>query len=101
MAKKSAIAKNKKRERMVAKYAAVRSELKKILSSPDTTDDEFVAAQKKLDQLPKNSAPARLRNRCKVTGRPRGYFRKFGLSRLTVRELALDGKLPGVMKSSW
>jgi len=101
MAKISAIHRNKKRERMVAKYAAKRAELKKILSSPDVTDEEFFQAQRKLIKLPRNSSPVRLRNRCNVTGRPRAYMGRFGLSRITFRELALAGRIPGVTKSSW
>ena len=101
MAKISAIHRNKKRERMVAKYAAKRAELKKILASPDTTDEEFEEAQHKLWKLPRNSSKVRLRNRCNVTGRPRAYIGRFGLSRITFRELALAGRIPGVTKSSW
>lgn len=101
MAKKSAIARNKKRERMVEKYAAKRAELKAILASPDTSDEEFWDAQRKLNKLPKNSSPIRLRNRCSITGRPRAFIRKYGLSRITFRELAVSGKIPGVTKSSW
>jgi small subunit ribosomal protein S14 len=101
MAKKSMVERNRKRERMVTKYAAKRAELKKILSSPDTTDEEFYAAQRKLTKLPRNSSAVRLRNRCSVTGRPRAYIRKYGVSRITFRELASQGKIPGVTKSSW
>jgi small subunit ribosomal protein S14 len=101
MAKKSMVERNRKRERMVAKYAAKRTELKKILSSPETTDEEFYEAQRKLTKLPRNSSPVRLRNRCSVTGRPRAYIRKYGVSRITFRELASQGKIPGVTKSSW
>jgi len=101
MAKKSMVERNKKRERMVAQYAAKRAELKKILSSPDTTDEEFYLAQRKLTKLPRNSSQVRLRNRCSITGRPRAYLRKYGVSRITFRELASQGKIPGVTKSSW
>lgn len=101
MAKISAIHRNKKRERMVAKYAAKRAELKKTLASPDTTDEEFFEAQRKLNKLPRNSSKVRLRNRCNITGRPRAYIGRFGLSRITFRELALAGRIPGVTKSSW
>ncbi len=101
MAKKSAIARNKKRERLVEKYAAKRAELKATLTNPETTDEEFWVAQRKLNKLPRNSSPIRLRNRCNITGRPRGYIRKYGLSRITFRELASHGKIPGVTKSSW
>jgi small subunit ribosomal protein S14 len=101
MAKTSMIERNKKRERLVAKYAEKRASLKKILSDPKTTDEDFYQAQRKLSKLPRNSSAVRLRNRCSVSGRPRAFIRKFGLSRLTFRELALDGKIPGVTKSSW
>jgi small subunit ribosomal protein S14 len=101
MAKKSSIERNKKREHLVEKYAAKRAELKRIMSDPNTSDEDFYAAQRKLTKLPRNSSKIRLRNRCSITGRPRAYLRKFGLSRLTFRELASDGKIPGVTKSSW
>jgi small subunit ribosomal protein S14 len=101
MAKKSSIAKNQRRERLVEKYAAKRAELKSILANPNATDDEFFEAQRKLSKLPRNSARTRLRNRCAITGRPRAFIRRFGLSRLTFREMALDGRIPGVTKSSW
>ena len=101
MAKKSSIAKNQRRERLVEKYAVKRAELKSILANPDTSDDEFFEAQRKLSKLPRNSARTRLRNRCAITGRPRAFIRRFGLSRLTFREMALDGRIPGVIKSSW
>ena len=101
MAKKSSIARNKKRERLVEKYAAKRAELKAILANPDASDEEFWGAQRKLSKLPRNSSPIRVRNRCNVTGRPRAYIRKYGLSRITFRELASNGHIPGVTKSSW
>ncbi|MBK1877860.1 30S ribosomal protein S14 [Pelagicoccus mobilis] len=101
MAKKSAIARNKKRERMVARYAEKRANLKAIMANPESTDEEFYEAQRKLCKLPRNSSPIRIKNRCNVTGRPRAYIRRYGLSRLTFRELALEGKIPGVTKSSW
>lgn len=101
MAKKSSIAKNLRREKLVEKYAAKRAELKSILANPDSSDDEFFDAQRKMSKLPRNSARTRLRNRCAITGRPRAFIRRFGLSRLTFREMALDGRIPGVIKSSW
>ena len=101
MPKTSAIERNKKRIALVAKFAAKRAELKATLLNPTTTDDEFFAAQKKLQKLPKNSSKVRIRNRCSLSGRPRGFKRKYGVSRLTFRELALAGKIPGVTKSSW
>lgn len=101
MPKTSAIERNKKRLALTAKHAAKRAELKSILLNPATTDEEFFAAQKKLQKLPKNSSRVRIRNRCSLSGRPRGYNRKFGVSRIQFRELALSGKIPGVIKSSW
>lgn len=101
MAKKSSIERNEKRRRLVAKYAAKRAELKKMLLDPELPDEAFFAAQKKMAKLPRNSSPIRVRNRCSMTGRPRAYLRKFGLSRLTFRECASEGKIPGVTKSSW
>lgn len=101
MAKKSVLERNKKRERLVAKFAERRAELKKILKSPDTSDEDFFKAQRALSALPRDSSPVRLRNRCQLTGRPRAYLRKFGVSRITIRELASWGRVPGVTKSSW
>ncbi len=101
MAKISAIQRNLKRERLIAKFAEKRKELKAILANPDTSDEDFYKAQAKLSKLPRNSSPIRARNRCSITGRPRAYVGKFGLSRLTFRELATQGKIPGVTKSSW
>ena len=101
MAKKAMIERDKKRQRLVEKHENLRSELKSILNNPNITDEEFYQAQRKLAKLPRNSSKIRLRNRCVVTGRPRAYIRKFRLSRITFRELALQGKIPGVTKSSW
>lgn len=101
MAKKSAIARNEKRRRLVEKYTARRIELKRLLADPKTSDEDFFKAQRDLALLPRNSSPTRVRNRCSITGRPRAYLRKFGVSRLTFRELALHGHIPGVTKSSW
>ena len=101
MAKKSVIHRNKKRERMVARYASRRAALKKIMADPDVSEEDFYAAQGKLAKLPRNSSPVRLVKRCTLTGRPRATIRKFGLSRITFRELALQGKVPGVIKASW
>ncbi|MEM6842830.1 MAG: 30S ribosomal protein S14 [Bacteroidota bacterium] len=89
MARKSVIARERKRQRMVAKYAEKRAELK--------AQGDYEA----LDKLPRNASPVRLHNRCKLTGRPKGYMRKFGISRVTFRELASDGKIPGITKASW
>jgi small subunit ribosomal protein S14 len=101
MPKTSAIERNKKRIRLVAKYAKQRAELKATLANPAASDEEFFAAQKQIQKLPRNASPVRIRNRCSLSGRPRGYHRKFGVSRITFRELALAGKIPGVIKSSW
>ena len=101
MPKTSAIERNQKRIKLAAKYAAKRAELKAILANPATTDEQFYAAQRKLQKLPRNSSPVRIRNRCSLSGRPRAYNRKFGVSRIAFRELALAGKIPGVVKSSW
>lgn len=89
MARKSLIAREEKRQRMVKKYAELRQELKEE------------GRWNELDKLPKNSSPVRLHNRCRLTGRPKGYMRKFGLCRVKFRELALEGKIPGVTKASW
>jgi len=100
LAKKSAIARNKKRIRMVEKYSEIRSELKDIANSSKSSFEEKMEARRKLDLLPKNSSPVRVRNRCQKTGRPRGYMRFFGLSRISMRDLALRGHLPGIRKGS-
>lgn len=101
MAKNAVVQRNKKRIRMVEKYAAKRAKLKAIINDPETDEEAFYEAQRKLTKLPRNSSKVRLRNRCAITGRSRAYMRKFGLSRIVFRELALDGQLPGVTKSSW
>ena len=101
MPKTSAIERNKKRQRLTEKFAPKRAELKAILANPTTSDEEFFAAQKKLGKLPRNSSKIRIRNRCSLSGRPRGFHRRFGVSRITLRELALSGKIPGLTKSSW
>ncbi|MDR2806646.1 MAG: 30S ribosomal protein S14 [Puniceicoccales bacterium] len=101
MAKTSIIERNKKRKALVEKFAAQRSDLKKILKNPKTTDEDFFAASRKLAELPRNSSPTRLRNRCSITGRGRAYYRKFGVSRIQLRELISYGKIPGVIKASW
>jgi small subunit ribosomal protein S14 len=101
MPKTSAIERNKKRQRLVAKHAKKRAELKALLASPSTTDEEFFKAQTKLQKLPRNSSKVRVRNRCSMSGRPRAFIGKFGVSRIQFRELALAGKIPGVVKSSW
>lgn len=101
MPKTSAIERNRKRVKLADKYRARRAELKAALLNPETSDEEFFAIQKKLQKLPRNSSPTRVRNRCSLSGRPRGYRRKYGISRIQFRELALAGKIPGVVKSSW
>ncbi|HEY0967780.1 MAG TPA: 30S ribosomal protein S14 [Opitutaceae bacterium] len=101
MPKTSAINRNEKRKKLSAKFAAKRAELKAILINPNATDEDFYAAQKKLQKLPRNSSKVRVRNRCSMSGRPRAFIGKFGVSRIQFRELALAGKIPGVTKSSW
>ena len=101
MAKKSKIAANEKRRATVARYAERRAELKEIIRLPSTSPEARVAAQRELNRQPRDASPVRVRNRDSVDGRPRGHLRKFGLSRVRVRELAHEGQLPGVRKSSW
>ena len=101
MANKSAIEKNKKRQKLVEKYAAKRAELKAVAMNEDLSLEERFKARLKLAELPRNSAPNRVRNRCEVTGRPRGYYRKLKMSRIALRELGSNGQIPGLVKSSW
>jgi small subunit ribosomal protein S14 len=101
MAKESMIQRELRRARTVKKYAKRREELKALISSPETPDEERFDAQQKLQQLPRDSSPVRARNRCRVTGRPRGVYRKFGLARNKLREAAMRGDIPGLVKSSW
>ncbi|MGW1680504.1 30S ribosomal protein S14 [Saccharopolyspora sp. NPDC002376] len=101
MAKKSKIARNEQRRAVVARFAERRAELKKIIAAPGTSPEERSAAQLELQRQPRNASPVRVRNRDAIDGRPRGYFRKFGVSRVRLRELAHSGQLPGVTKSSW
>ena len=101
MARKASIEKNNRRKKLAAKYQKLRLELKKKSLDPKLSDDDKLAARKKLQDIPRNASPNRVRNRCEITGRPRGNYRKFGLSRLSFRQLALLGKLPGVTKASW
>lgn len=101
MAKKSKIAKNLQRQQLVEKYAARRAELTAIMKDPNADWEQKFEALTALEKLPRNSAKIRVRNRCALTGRPRAYYRKFGLSRIALREQALLGNLPGVVKSSW
>lgn len=101
MAKKSKIVRNNKRKDAVKKYAERRTELKKILRSADASYEDKEVAAKKLRKLPRDSSATRIRNRCELTGRSRGYYRKFGLCRNMLRDRAMKGELPGVTKSSW
>ncbi|KCZ87110.1 30S ribosomal protein S14 [Hyphomonas johnsonii] len=101
MAKKSAIEKNKRRQKLVARYADKRAELKAIAMDENLSLEERFKARLKLAELPRNSAPSRVRNRCEVTGRPRGYYRKFKMSRIALRDLGSTGMIPGLVKSSW
>jgi small subunit ribosomal protein S14 len=101
MAKTSKIVKNERRRETVARYAERRAELKEIIRSPKSTTEEREAAARELRRQPRDASATRLRNRDTVDGRPRGYFRAFGLSRLRLREMAHRGELPGVSKSSW
>lgn len=101
MARKAKLESNKKRARLAAKYLQERRELKKIIIDPNAEQDAKGEAMRRLQKLPKNSSPVRVRNRCAVTGRSRGFLRTFGLSRIAFRELAHRGMLPGVTKSSW
>ena len=101
MAKKSMINRELKREKLVKKFAQKRSELKKAMLDESLNMEERDAAAKRFHSLPRNSSPVRQRNRCKVTGRPHGYYRKFGLSRNKLREAAMRGDVPGLVKSSW
>jgi small subunit ribosomal protein S14 len=101
MAKTSMIERERRREKLVAKYAAKRAELKAIISNPNTDDEARMEAVTKLQVLPRDSSPSRLRNRCSITGRPQGYYRKFGLGRNKLREATMRGDIPGLRKASW
>jgi small subunit ribosomal protein S14 len=101
MAKKSAVEKNKRRTRMSQHKAATRTALKAVVRDREAPAEERFEAMLKLAQMPRNANPTRIRNRCAMTGRPRAYYRKFKLSRITLRELASTGQIPGMVKSSW
>lgn len=101
MAKMSLINRDLKRRETVEKFAAKRSELKAIINNVGLSEEDRSAARLKLQSLPRNSSPVRLRNRCALTGRPRGTFRKFGLGRIKIREFAMRGEIPGIVKASW
>ena len=101
MAKASMVNREKKRMRLVKKYVAKRAELRARIKSPDLDQEERRAAREQLNKLPRDSSHVRLRNRCALTGRPRGYYRKFGLGRNKLREVAMSGEVPGLVKASW
>ncbi|MEN8216874.1 MAG: 30S ribosomal protein S14 [Pseudomonadota bacterium] len=101
MAKKCMICRDEKRRRTVKKYAAKRAALREVLANVNATEDEQETARYQLQSLPRNASPCRLRNRCKITGRPHGYYRRFGLGRNKLREAAMQGFVPGLVKSSW
>ena len=101
MAKLSTMLREQKRRKLVAKFKVKRAELLATINNARASDEERVAARAKLQQLPRNASPVRLRNRCALTGRPRGYFRKFGLGRNKLREIAMRGEIPGLVKASW
>ena len=101
MAKKSAIEKNKRRMKLVKRYAKKSAALKKIINNKKLELSERFEAQLKLNKLPKNSAAIRVRNRCEVSGRPHGVYRKLKISRIALRDMASSGKIPGITKSSW
>jgi small subunit ribosomal protein S14 len=101
MAKLSSIEKNNRRRRLVSQYAAKRTRLREIANDKSIAAEERFAARLKLAELPRNANPTRIRNRCEVTGRSRGYYRKLKVSRIVLRELASQGLIPGMVKSSW
>ena len=101
MSKLALINRQHKREKLVAKYAKKRATLESIIDSPRMSDEDRYAARLKLQQLPRNANPTRLRNRCAFTGRPRGVYSKFGLGRNKLREYAMRGEIPGIVKASW
>jgi small subunit ribosomal protein S14 len=101
MAKQSQILRDRKREKLIKKYAEKRRELRKRLNDATVSIDEKLEIQQKFAKLPRNSCPTRLNRRCRISGRSRSYYRKFGISRIALRDLALKGHLPGVRKSSW
>jgi small subunit ribosomal protein S14 len=101
MAKKSMLEKNARRERTVKRFAAKRAALKELIRNPKTGEEERAAAQQKLQSLPRNANPIRVRHRCAITGRTRGFYRKFGLGRTKLREATMSGEIPGLRKASW
>jgi len=101
MAKTSQVLRDQRRIKLIAKYKDKRAALRKILNDHNASIDDKLVAQEKFAKLPRNSCPTRLKRRCRISGRARGYYRKFGLSRIAMREMALRGELPGVRKASW
>jgi len=101
MAKRSMINRELKRKILIKKYAARRDELRTVIKNTSLSEEERSQARKKLNMLPRDSSPSRLRNRCSITGRPHGYYRKFGLGRNKLREAAMRGDVPGLVKASW
>ena len=101
MAKLSVVNREARRRTLVVKYAARRAELKGIIRNPETTYEEREEAQRRLNALPRNSSPVRVQNRCRLTGRPHAYYRKFGLGRNKLREAVMNGDVPGLVKASW
>jgi small subunit ribosomal protein S14 len=101
MAKLSTVLRNEKRRKLVAKFQAKRATLMAVINDAKASDEDRAAARATLERLPRNSSPVRVRNRCALTGRPRGYFRKFGLARNKLREIAMRGEVPGLAKASW
>ena len=101
MAKKSQVLRDQRRRKLIDKYAEKRAELRKRLNDPNVSMDEKEAIQAAFAKLPRNSCPTRLTRRCRVTGRSRAVYRKFGVSRIMLREMGLNGELPGLRKSSW
>jgi small subunit ribosomal protein S14 len=101
MAKKSMIERERKRAKTVQRFAKKRAELKKVIADPKSSDDARAEALGRLQKLPRNASPSRMRNRCAITGRPQGFYRKFGLGRNKLREETMDGNIPGLRKASW
>jgi len=101
MAKKSMLAREKKRAATVKRFAAKRAQYRRVIRDPKSLDDEREAAQLKLQALPRDASPVRMRNRCAISGRPKGFYRKFGLARNMLREATMRGEIPGLRKASW
>ncbi|HXS27264.1 MAG TPA: 30S ribosomal protein S14 [Steroidobacteraceae bacterium] len=101
MAKTNMVEREKRRARIVKRYALKRAQLKETIRNPKTSPEERVTAQTRLQSMPRDASPSRLRNRCNITGRSRGVYRKFGLSRQKIREVAMRGEIPGLAKASW